>query len=271
MAEENNKEVKDDGVQNPPEPKPEEKQTPEKNDDVNIQVTPKTVATDKTYSAEEVNNLLAENTRNTTKTVKDQLYPEIKRSKDKVTELNSKLKDLETQKPKNAEDQKKIDDEKASLNSQLESAKTENEQLTTKLKALEDVTVDAVNRLNELDTKLSEKDLSEYRLQKINDVRANGDNLVESLVTGKTKEEIDASVEKAKTEYSNIVDGVRKNLNLPSTAEEKQTQQKQEQQKEEQEKLNNVTRIATPNDFKNWKGTRDEILKHAYRQAGVNV
>lgn len=270
MAEENNTGANGE-VTNPPELPKEEKQTTEKNDDVNIQVTPKTVASDKTYSAEEVNNLLAENTRNTTKTVKDQLYPEIKRSKDKVTDLNNKLKELETQKPKNADEQKKVDDEKANLQTQLETAKAENAQLNTKLKALEDVTVDAVNRLNELDSKLSEKDLSEYRLQRINDVRSKGDNLVDSLVVGKTKEEIDASVEKAKAEYSNIVDGVRKSMKLPSVAEEQETQQQNAQKKEEQEKLAKVTRIATPNDFKNWKGTRDEILKSAYRSAGVNV
>ncbi len=221
-----------------------------------------------TYTKEEVDALLKDASKNGAqqgvKIAKEQLYPEIERQKDKVKELNTKMADLQNQIPTTVEEKQQLEKEKTDLATELTQTKTQLTDAQTKLKAVEDTALDAIDQVKSLSTKLDEKDVNEYRLGKINEAKG---KIVAEMVTGSTKEEIDASIEKAKEKYNSIVGEVRQDLNLPTV--EKQ-QEIEEQQKQETE-VPEINRLEKTTDFSNWKGSREEIRKKLYRSYGVEV
>jgi chromosome segregation ATPase len=220
------------------------------------------------YSKDEVDNLLKEASKNGAqqgvKIAKEQLYPEIDRLKEKIKESSTKMSELQSQIPSTVEEKQKLEKEKTDLATELAQTKTSLNDAQSKLNAVESTALDAIDQVKNLSTKLDAKELSEFRLQKI--AEANG-KIIPEMVTGSSKEEIEASVEKAKTKYSDLVEGVRKNLNLPSVDE----QTKIEEQNKENSEVPEVTRIKEKTDFTTWKGNREEMRRKLYRSYGVDV
>jgi DNA repair exonuclease SbcCD ATPase subunit len=138
---------------------------------------------------------------------KNKLYPEIEKFKAQVDEKVTKINELLISIATRDEDLKSKDAEINKLQEEITVLKEEGvkgmekdktvEELQKKVSALEKTLQDKDNEIASVKTQY---ELKEYRAEKIKDV----DETVYDLVTGNTKEEIDASVEKAKAFYDKV-------------------------------------------------------------------
>lgn len=195
---------------------------------------------DNTYTGEQVSQLLKEVGKNSGTTAKNQLYGEINRLKNKVSELT---KDKSTT---STEEKEKIETEKSELKAQI--------------KVLEDAVVEVTEKFDNYKSESTKEKLADYRASKIKEVDG---KLVEEMVTGNTKEEIDASIEKAKAKFKEVEENVRKRLKVPSVDEEKTTE-------ETEKKPVVIERLDVSDDraVKEYKQNRKKILDDVYRRAG---
>lgn len=165
-------------VEQPTKPKAKE---PNGNTDVDIIELLSTVDKSVLLKSEVIQNLL-ETAR---KQEKDKLYKTVEGKENTIKQLNDTITDLQNQ--LKTKEELSMESEKALLE-QIQAMKEAQDKL---IKDMEKEREQA--RLAEVQA---------YRTQKI--AEANGE-LVEALVKGNTKEEIDASIEVAKAEYQKIV------------------------------------------------------------------
>lgn len=176
-----------------------------------------------------------------TEIAKKQLYPEIEKLRAKLATLEKELEN----KSKDSVDKNVLD--------RLSTEKTE---LESKLKIVEDELVKTVSIINDLQNKFNQSQLLAYKNQKVAEL---GGRVVESLIKGNTKEEIDASIEVAKKEYERIEESLKKEYRLPTIPVD--TEPKQEPVE--------VKRIIEPTreNLNDWSQRRNEILQKVYADA----
>lgn len=176
---------------------------------------------------------------------KNQLYPEIKRLKDKINRLADEI-------IVNADDASQKESDTVVV------LKEEKAKIEDKLKVVEDALVDTVKKVESIQDEVTTDKLDSYRNLKIAE---NKGEIIERLVGGNTKEEIDASIEVAKLEHELVVNSVKKDFNLPEKKE------KIEEEKKPKESTV-VERIDFSQDAtKTWKKDRKDILKKVYEEA----
>lgn len=134
---------------------------------------------------------------------KSKLYPQIEKLKAEVTRLTEKLNNLLLSGSEKDDVLKSKDDKIAELETKIAELEAKGESSVEKDKVAKDLE----KRIAELEKALSDKDaeiaikeLEGYRKEKIQGL----DESVLDLVNGSTKEEIDASVEKAKALFDKI-------------------------------------------------------------------
>jgi hypothetical protein len=195
------------------------------------------------------------------KIAKEQLYPEINRLKNKLGELTTQINAS-----KEEASESKIDTDKLT---KLESdkAKLEQEKLEVedKLGIVEDALVETTHKVDELSVRLNNKELQDYADEKIAELEKDGHKVIKRLVGGKTKEEIDNSIEIAKSEYERVQNTVKKDFKIPektdTTTEEK-----------EDPKPITVNRIGTdPASLNTWKKDKSTVLADVYAEARRNM
>lgn len=92
--------------------------------------------------------------------------------------------------------------------------KADKKELSTKLKALEDSVVDEATLRESIRKELEgEYEVKLYKSNKIGELK---DEIIPELVTGNTKEEIDASLEIAKTKFKEIQERILGSVKIPS-------------------------------------------------------
>lgn len=217
-----------------------------KNDDKNVVIKfelPK-VEKDKTYSADEVQKIIDNAVQGGQKIAKEQLYDEIDRLKEKVKVVNDQLK---TNKVEPAEIQKLV--EEKSL-------------YEKKVSALEESVVSSGKKLEQLESDLKQKELDTYKLQKINSAEG---KIINEMVSGNTKEEIDASIEKAKAKYVDLQNELRQKFNLPTESVEGS-----KPENKVVEKIN-IPRLKGKADLSSWSADREKYLKMVYEPLGLKL
>jgi len=197
----------------------------------------------KKYSPDEVKELINDAIKRGAKISKDQLYKEITKLQDKVKELSVSKEDTTKQ--------------ESAINETINV-------LQKKLTAMEDATAEAMNRAEVVEKELKKERLENFRKDLITSAKG---KVIEGMVQGNTEEELKNSFEKAKEEYSRIVQDFRKDLNLPSE-EEVQSQRKKE---EEENQPIEINRLRSHDDMNGWKKKKNELLRKAYAQAGFPV
>jgi chromosome segregation ATPase len=188
---------------------------------------------------------------------KDKLYDEIKRKEDKVKAKEKEIKDMETKIKK--------------LETSLEKEEEEKSAIKDKYKTILDDLKEDVNSMKEENKTLG---LEAYKERKIRELKEEGKGLIESIVGGDSKEEIDKSITKAVEEYDKIVEEV-------STKEQKEKELKEKEEKERKKKEKEEAELPNPtnpemdtggeselniSDIDNmsveeWKERRDEIKR----------
>lgn len=177
-----------------------------------------------------------------TEIAKKQLYPEIEKLRAKLSSLENELEN----KSKDAVD-KDI----------LNKLNTEKTELESKLKIVEDELVKTVSTIKELQDKFNQSQLLAYKNKKIAEL---GGRVVESLIKGNTKEEIDASIEVAKKEYERIEESLKKEYRLPTIPV---TKEKEEEEPIEVKRITEINRES----LTDWAQKRNEILQKVYADA----
>lgn len=249
--------------ENKHEVKVDEKKSEVKADDVvDLKVEPKKVEVDdpnKKFTIDEVNKLLQDATQSGVQIAKQQLYPEIERLKGKLKENTENLKKIKKITPETEAEKKALAEEKERLAKELTASKTQLTDANSKLKTVEDTALDAINQVNILKDDLAKKEVESYKLQKIAE---SGGEIIPEMVVGSTIEEIDKSVVKAKEKYLNVLESVRKDLNLPKVPPKEKVEGGSPEEKPE------IKRLAKQSDFSDWKGSREDLRKKLYSSYG---
>lgn len=134
---------------------------------------------------------------------RDKLYGKIQSLKDELTKMTKKHNDSILLNAKK-------DNEISDLRSQLEKNETDVvKDLKSRIKELEEQ-VKGIIPAESIEKQLREEleaeySVKEYRLQKLSDLTCAQEGFIPELITGFTKEEIDASIEKSKQRYSQII------------------------------------------------------------------
>lgn len=203
----------------------------------------------KEYKGTDVLKLVSIASKNTALNVKNQLYPEIDRQKAKLLELENTLKTA------NEKDKEKIMIEKAEVEKQ-------NKELAEQLAKVNEQLKAVAEKTSEIEKKSSEKELNDHRSKLLAE---NKGSIVDELVTGKTIEELNASIEKAKAKYKEIEEGVRGKLNLPKAPTPEEI--------EIQNKPVNVDRIDVTNGrvVNDYRKNRNTLREEIYRKEGFPI
>lgn len=151
---------------------------------------------------------------------KDKLYDTIESKNNKIKELQEEVAKLEKE-VENREDENQ----------------TELELLMDKLEDMENTVNELEKENKEIQQKREQDKLEAYKEKRIREVRENGDDLITKLVGGNSKEEIDESIEQAKSEYEKISSEVEKEFEIKE-------QEYQEQKKQQQ--VNSVSGVTNP-------------------------
>lgn len=219
-------------------------------------------APNKKFSIDEVNKLIQEATQSGVQIAKQQLYSEIDRLKGKLKENTENLKKIEKTAPETEAEKKALLEEKEKIVKELADSKTQLTDANNKLKKVEDTAIDAITQVNSLRDSLAKKEIESYRLQKIAESEG---KLIPEMVAGSTIEEIDKSVEKAKEKYLNVLESVRKDLNLPKVPLKEKIEGVSPDEKLE------IKRLAKQSDFSDWKGSREEVRRKIYASHGFKI
>jgi len=252
MADEKDKKPDAPEITDPPTPPIKDEEEEEKLPDVVI--PEKVVKEIKDKTSDNIDEKIKEALRKGSDITKGQLYPEIKRQKEKIKQLNDAIeakKAEEVSTTKTKEELTKIESEKA--------------ELSDKLKIVEDALVETTSKLEDLTIDYTSTKLESYKLNKI--AKAKG-KLVAGMVVGKTEAEIDAAIEVAKSEYERIENSMKKEFKIP---------EKKEETLEDKEALKptTVTRIDPSRESTtDWSKKRSDILSKVYKEAreklGIN-
>ena len=151
---------------------------------------------------------------------KNKLYPEIEKLRGQLEEKTARINELLVSVATKDEDFKSRDKEISELKVQIEALKEEGAKGMEKDKTVKELQ----DKIAQLETDIQNKDteitsiktgyeLKEYKAEKVKDV----DESVLDLVVGNSKEEIDASVEKAKAVYEKIASKFNTNNTTPTT------------------------------------------------------
>lgn len=203
----------------------------------------------KSYSGDEVAKLVSLASKNASVSTKNQLYPEIERLKNKITEVEASMKTAsETEKAQ-------LLDEKT----QLENA---NKLLTDKVKEFDDKLKEVSNKTKEIETASIEKTLKDHKDKLIAD---NKGSIVEDLIEGKTIEELNASLVKSKAKFSEIEENLRSKLNLPKTPTAEEIA--------EQNKPVNIPRLDVTDQraASDYRKNRNAARQEVYRKEGFPI
>lgn len=129
---------------------------------------------------------------------KEKLYPQIEKLKNEVANLTQKVNDYILKLAEKDEQIKKLKEELQNLNANPDLTKEYN-----KLKKeVEELRAENERLKQEYETKINSIELEYYKKEKIAELQG---KLIPELVTGTTKEEIDASIELARKRYEEII------------------------------------------------------------------
>lgn len=139
---------------------------------------------------------------------KSKLYPKIsqleKDNESLVQKNNTNLITIEEKEQKIKELEEQIKSSNQNDSEQVKDLKKIIKDLENKIKDLEDSKID----VEDIEKTIKEQyDIKLYRLEKIHD---EGNNIIPELVTGTTKEEIDASITASKARFSEIQENILK-------------------------------------------------------------
>lgn len=226
---------KDEQVTTPPDaPAVEEKES---------EITPTTVGLtvqkDKTYSSDEVDKLLAEAVRKGAVTSKNQLNKELEKLRGEVKDLRNKSNETKST----------ADVEALAL-------------LNKKVEVLEEALTKQVVQNETLVKSVEQERLDNFKREIV--AKAQG-RIISELVTGNTKEELEASAKIAMEKFEKIEEELRRKHNLPTE------QQKKDEETQSAIKTEVAVLAPTPVNQREWKAKRAEIAAKLYREAGVKV
>ena len=235
---------------------------------------------DKTYSADEVTNLITDAIKKGATISKNQLQDTIKKKTEEVVQAkadaDTKKLEAETIKKENDDLQKKILDKEnevktlADKSKDADEAKKELNELKTKqsdtekkLTVMEEAGAQAIKKANDLETSIQKERMDRYKEQLI--TKANG-RIIAEMVIGSTVEELEKSAEGAKKAYEKNENDIRGKFKLPSEEDEKKA-------KEEEGKPITVNKIdpTDMNAVNAWKKDRKKIIQDVYRKEGFDV
>ena len=232
-------------IETPPSEKEEKEIEIDEEEIANKVVDKLNIKKEDNYTGDQVSKLLKEVGKNASVTSKNQLYSEISRLKGKLKEVS------ESKSTVSNEEKEKLENEKS--------------ELKTQIKVLEDAVVEVTNQFKDYKENDTKEKLADYRAEKIKQA---GGKIVEEMVVGNSREEIDAAFDKAKEKYKEVEEGVRKNLKLPSLDEEKEKKEKEE--KEPPKPIERLD-VSNPQALTDYKRNRKTVLDDVYKRAGFPV
>lgn len=202
---------------------------------VTVKIEIPKVEKDKTYTPEDIQKMVNDAVEAGGKIKGEQLYKEIERLKEKVKTNSEKV-----------------------VTDPAEVERLKNEQATNvaKLSVLETEFIKAQGELNTLKEELTTEKLESYKATKV--AQAEG-KLIPELVTGKTKEEIDASIELSKAKFTELHAKIRESYGLPKEVSTP---------KEDNEKPIEIKRLEK-NEVGSWEKNRESLLREVYGAHGL--
>lgn len=204
---------------------------------VTVKIEIPKVEKDRTYTPEDIQKLVNDAVEAGSKIKGEQLYKEIERLKLKVQANSDKV----------------VTDPV-----EVEKLKVEQANNLAKLSVLETEFVKSQGELNNLKSELSKEKLESYKAGKI--ASAEG-KLIPELVSGSTKEEIDASIELSKAKYAELHAKIRESAGLPKEVKTPS---------EDNEQPIEIKRLEK-NDIASWEKNRDALLKEVYGAHGLKI
>lgn len=172
---------------------------------------------------------------------KQKLYKTLENKETELTNLKTEIEELKT----------KLRDKENENLSEVEILQKEIRELNDKHNELQEKFVSEQERAEK------EKKDAELAAYKERRLREEGEELVTSLVGGNSEEEIEQSIELAKTEYQNIFQKALSNA---------ESQMQQEETTRRKEKVNNTSRVTNPSTASELGLTREEIKKMSPEQ-----
>ena len=215
----------------------------------------------KTYSTEEVNNLINDAIKKGANISKNQFQNNITSLKEKVNTFEAEkaelLKQLES---KSKVETEKVTEEKNELEKKLAEINEQAKINSEKLKVMEDEAVRAITEVTELQKSLAKERLDKQKAELIAEAKG---KIIAELVTGDTVEELKASATLAKKKYDELHTQLRKELGIPTETEKKDGNK--------EVVINPIKSVKDTLSISEWEKVSKEIKDRVYRNNGFNI